>query len=392
MSYCPNPRCGDRINPTPSSTPSIDDHCQHCHTPLLLQQRYRLVRPLRELNEWEAVDVFEVHDINAAEKGNAKVLKLLKDKRFQESFKRESDTLQRVHHDGIPQVEPDGYFRCEIAGRDVYCLVMEKIEGTNLADWLQHNSPIDQPTAIAWLHQLIDILGQLHDQELFHRDIKLPNIMLRPTGQLALVDFGAVRPLTNTYLAKVAVDRSKKTGLQETGLGETMAGKAGMREVTSVVSPGYTPAEQVDGRAVPQSDFYSLGRSLIHLLTGEHPIDLPKNETTGTLVWRHKVSHPLDQWLMDLLDHMMAPFPGQRPANATMVKERLQSGKPQGQKQNTVDWLVVVNVGVFLLQLSLAGWHFGGPSNRPDPAVKPLSYHLYHSAVALKLTEHSADR
>lgn len=336
MSYCPNPRCSDRTNADTAT------HCHHCHTDLLLQGRYRLMRPLRALDEWESMDVFEVED-----SGQTWVLKLLKNKLYREAFEREANALQQFHHGGIPQVAPDGYFSCELDGLTIYCLVMEKIEGTNLEEWLQTHAPIDQPTAIDWLTQLLDILAQLHQKELFHRDIKLPNIMMRPNGRLALVDFGAVRPMTNTYFAKVA--------------------GGGLREVTSVVSPGYTPVEQVGGRAVPQSDFYSLGRSLVHLLTGKHPIDLPEDETTGRLVWRDQLKHPFDEWLMELLDNMMAPFPGQRPAHVEVVQKRLAQRLETGaQKKDWLivmtgavkkDWLIVINVGVLLLQLWL-GWRW----------------------------------
>lgn len=336
MSYCPNPRCGDRINADTAT------HCHCCGTALLLRDRYRLVQPLRELDEWDPIDVFEVDD-----NGQPRVLKLLKNKLFQKTFEREASILQQLNHEGIPQVAPDGYFSCEMDGRDVFFLVMEKVEGSNLETWLQTHEPIDQTTAVNWLTQLLKILTQLHQKELFHRDIKLSNIMLRSSGHLTLIDFGSVRPMTNTYFAKV--------------------GSGGPREVTSVVSPGYTPVEQVSGRAVPQSDFYSLGRSLVHLLTGKHPIDLPEDETTGLLDWRDQLSHPLDDWLVELLDSMMAPFPGQRPANVTLIQQRLdQSCSTKEQKQKLFfkdaswfrrNWLVIINVGMLLLQIWL-GWRW----------------------------------
>ena len=71
---------------------------------------------------------------------------------------------------------------------------MENIQGINLDHWLQQQGAIDQARAIDWMKQLVELLAQLHKEELFHRDIKLANIMLRPEGQLALVDFGTVRP------------------------------------------------------------------------------------------------------------------------------------------------------------------------------------------------------
>lgn len=324
MSYCINPRCAHRDNPDGLS------HCKSCQTPLLIEGRYRLVRPLREPDEWEPSEVFEVSD-----RGQTKVLKLLKKPILQPLFEREVATLQNLHHPGIPQVEPDGYFTLTIAGRELHCLVMESIQGTNLDDWLQKHGPIDQATAIDWLGQLVDLLTRLHAEDLFHRDIKLSNMMLRPSGQLALVDFGTVRPLTGTYFAKVA----------------------GQRDITSVVSPGYTPLEQINGRAVPQSDFYALGRSLVHLLTGQHPIDLPEDDTTGRLIWQDQTS--VETWFAQLLDDMMAPFPGQRPLNGEVLLARLTNPQlsPTKRIQPLEQLLLLANIGLLLLQL-FVGWQW----------------------------------
>ncbi|MEM9805448.1 MAG: hypothetical protein AAF959_09210, partial [Cyanobacteria bacterium P01_D01_bin.56] len=174
---------------------------------------------------------------------------------------------------------------------------------------------------------------------LFHRDIKLSNIMLRPSGQLALVDFGTVRPMTSTYFAKVA----------------------GQRDITSVVSPGYTPLEQINGRAVPQSDFYALGRSFVYLLTGKHPIDLSEDDTTGQLTWQDQTPQPIDTWFGQLLDNMMAPFPGQRPLNADVLLARLNNPqvlKPASEKAELPSsWLIAANIGLLLLQL-VVGWQW----------------------------------
>ena len=170
MSYCINPRCSHRENPDGLS------HCKSCQTPLLIEDRYRLIRPLRELDEWEPSEVFEIDD-----RGQTKVLKVLKKKILQPLFEREAATLQTLNHPGIPQVDADGYFSLEIDGRPLYCLVMENIQGINLNDWLQQHGPTNQATAIGWMKQLVDLLAQLHQEELFHRDIKLANIKLRPT-------------------------------------------------------------------------------------------------------------------------------------------------------------------------------------------------------------------
>jgi len=128
---------------------------------------------------------------------------------------------------------------------------MEKIEGEDLQNWLgKRGRPISQKLALKWLRTLVEILDKVHQKHFFHRDIKPPNIMLRPSGQLALIDFGTVKEITATYMANVN------------------AGQPG----TIVYSKGYAPTEQENGHTLPQSDFFALGRTFVHLLTGEHPL------------------------------------------------------------------------------------------------------------------------
>ncbi|MDJ0707786.1 MAG: serine/threonine-protein kinase [Leptolyngbyaceae cyanobacterium MO_188.B28] len=328
MSYCINPKCSDRCNPDRS------ERCQACDTPLLIQGRYRLIRPLRDLDEWGNTEIFEVDD-----QGVSKVLKILKTPRLLPLFEREVKTLQQLQHPGIPQVEPDGYFTLSLEnGLEVYCLVMEKITGENLEDWMEKRGPIDQPLALKWLSQLAEILDQVHRNELFHRDIKLSNIMLRPNDHLALIDFGTVRKVTNTYLAKIG----------------------GRRDVTSVVSPGYTPLEQINGKAVPQSDFYALGRSFVYLLTGKHPVDFEEDSQTGQLNWRDHAP-TISPWFANLIDDLMAPFPGQRPLNAQEILRRLATGPtwPQPRIMSKITYvhlLAAINIGLLIAQLVVIGW------------------------------------
>ncbi|HEY9709803.1 MAG TPA: protein kinase, partial [Oculatellaceae cyanobacterium] len=160
--------------------------------------------------------------------------------------------------------------------------------------------PITSEQALEWLTQITQILAQVHQQDYFHRDIKPPNIMRRPNGQLVLIDFGTAREVTGTYLAKIG----------------------GSMNVTGIVSVGYTPPEQAGGRAVPQSDFFALARTFVYLLTGKHPNDFLEDPRTGELLWR-ETGNGIKKSLADLIDYMMAPFPGNRPQNTQVILDRL---------------------------------------------------------------------
>ena len=301
MSYCLNPLCQTPDDPLNAN----EETCRNCGSELLLQGRYRVIRALAQGG---FARTFELDD-----HGTPKVLKvLLTDySKAIELFEREARVLSRLHHSGIPKVEPDGYFTFlpEGASQPLHCLVMEKIEGQNLQEWLRSNPPITQEQALDWLTQLVEILAQVHQQQYFHRDIKPSNIMLRPNGQLALIDFGAVREITETYLRDVE-----------------------HKDVTELISRGYTPPEQYEGASVPQSDFFALGRTFVHLLTGKHPREL-KEPQTGELIWRSSAPQ-VSESLAGLIDHLMAIAPQYRPANTQVILARLGEGEFSGHTRN----------------------------------------------------------
>jgi len=298
VSYCINPNCRQ------TQALTEGEICQHCGTPLLVNGKYRLVRSLRAMNPLATTDIFEVESWPDR---LPKVIKILRDSDPQaiEHFEREALALQWLDHPGVPKVELGDEFTVEIpaTGQCLRCLVMEKIDGENLETWVSQHGPIDQKTAIGWLKQLLEILEIIHDNQFFHRDIKPSNIMRRPNGQLVLIDFGSVRTMTNTYVASVHA-----------------------REVTTSLSVGYTPQEQLDGQAVPQSDFFALGRTFVYLLTGIHPGEIPYQTANARLLWRDKAPQ-VSTALKDLIDELMALKPSERPASAAEVYRHLSANQ-----------------------------------------------------------------
>ncbi|PMB25839.1 protein kinase [Fischerella thermalis CCMEE 5318] len=243
-----------------------------------------------------------------------KVLKWADDPKRVELVQRESLALQVIRHPGVPSSTIDDYFTFspQKSSIELHCLVMEKMSGQNLEIWLKDYGKISQKIAIDWLKQLIEILDTIHRSTFFHRDIKPSNIIVQEHGQLALIDFGGVRQITDTYLAKISVGGGTSTGL----------GSDRRYQTTRLGTPGYSPLEQINGQAVPQSDFYALGRTFVRLITGEEIINFKTDPQTGKLLWRHKAPH-IDHPFADLLDDLMAPFPGERPQNTSEILQRL---------------------------------------------------------------------
>lgn len=156
--------------------------------------------------------------------------------------RNEAETLARFSNPGVVQVhdlfEQNGTFY----------YVMEYIQGQTLHDFMtglrQRGESIPPDQAEGLLVYILEILGHLHRQKIYHCDIKPGNIFILPSGMPKLIDFGAVR--------------SKE--IQHQGLIQ--------------ITPGYTPPEFYPGslRVVgPWSDIYELGATFYELLTGEVP-------------------------------------------------------------------------------------------------------------------------
>lgn len=287
ITYCINPDCH---HPNPEQL----EECEVCGTRLFINHRYRALRPLRDLSPSYATDIYEVEDwsLEPEHMGTKKVLKILKSNspRLSQLFEEEARTLIWLRHPRIPKVESVGSFTFSLPHtlKPLRCLVMEKIEGFNLTEVMEKTGAISPYQAIAWLVQMTEILAFIHDRGLLHRDIKPSNLMLQPDGKLALIDFGVA--------SNARGDRSR------------------------VGTPNYMAPEQESGNAVVQSDLYGLGRTMVHLLTGQPPSNLP--EGGGRLIWRERVSG-LNPRFAALIDNLIAPSVRERPNSTMAVLERL---------------------------------------------------------------------
>ena len=161
------------------------------------------------------------------------------------SFMREERMLAALNHPSLARVRD-----IFVEGGHHY-LVMEYVPGYTLEDEmmaLQH--PIEWRRTVEWGLTLCDVLAYLHQQQppIVYRDLKPPNIMLTPDGQIKLIDFGIARWF---YSAR-------------------------SRDTTQLGTDGYAPPEQYAGRSEPRSDLYALGATLYHLMTGRVPESAPQ--------------------------------------------------------------------------------------------------------------------
>ncbi|WP_299490923.1 serine/threonine-protein kinase [Acaryochloris sp. IP29b_bin.137] len=160
-------------------------------------------------------------------------------------FEREVQVLQQLNHPQIPQYL-DSF---NIPSPEPWLgLIQEYISGKNLQALIDKGQPFSESQIYDLATQVLRILIYLHEQypPILHRDIKPSNLILTPDQTVFLVDFGAVQ-----------------NQLPQIG-----------RSFTVVGTYGYTPLEQFGGQAVPASDLYSLGATLVHVLTGLAPAEL----------------------------------------------------------------------------------------------------------------------
>jgi serine/threonine protein kinase len=209
-----------------------------------------------------------------------------------ELFEREAAVLKALRHHGIPEVF--AAHRAEWDGAEASLLVMEYIEGMSLEQLIAAGRHLGPAEVQHLLIELLGILDYLHGRlpPVLHRDVKPANIIVRPGGSPALVDFGAVR---RVFL------RSDESGS------------------TVVGTYGYMPYEQHIGQATPASDLFALGATLLHVLTGRPPADFASEE--GRIVVPEDL--PGGVRLRAVLAGLLRPLPSERFQSAREVREAL---------------------------------------------------------------------
>lgn len=212
-------------------------------------------------------------------------------------FQREAETLKAISHPAISRYLD--YFELELTYGKGFAFVQSYVEGRSLEEHLKAGRTFSEPEVRQLAQSLLEILIYLHTRQppVIHRDIKPSNILLtnrsgNSPGQVYLVDFGSVQTLTASQ-------------------GVT---------ITVVGTYGYMPPEQFGGHATPASDLYSLGASLIYLLTGKHPADLPQKDLRIQFESEARLSSAFVGWLTWLID----PNSNQRPTSADQALKALQ--------------------------------------------------------------------
>ncbi|MEC4985462.1 MAG: serine/threonine-protein kinase [Oscillatoria sp. PMC 1068.18] len=220
----------------------------------ILQSRYQLEKQLG--NTAAGRQTWLAWDNQSREPVTLKLLAFSPQMQWEELklFEREAQVLQALNHPRIPRYRDYFSLDKEVgAGLCWFGLVQDYIPGASVQELLAEGKRFTEAQVYAVAVQVLEILIYLHELSppVLHRDLKPSNLIWGEDDQVYLVDFGAVQ-------AQAAV----------TGVTFTVVGTS-----------GYAPLEQFWGRAVAGSDLYALGATLIHLLTGTAPADLPHEDS-----------------------------------------------------------------------------------------------------------------
>ena len=245
----------------------------------VLNDRYQLQQRLgRDASRqtWLAIDL----EAQTQKRVVVKLLALSPEMRWDECklFEREAQVLQMLDHPRIPKYRD--YFVLDHSGDSRFSwfsLVESYMPGKSLQQWLDLGYRFTAVQVEKIAVEVLTILVYLHELQppVLHRDIKPSNLIWSKGQHVYLVDFGAVQ------------DKAAAEGATFTVVG----------------TYGYVPLEQFGGRAEPASDLYALGATLIHLLTGVAPADLPQQN--GRVQFGDRVT--LDLGLVNWIGKLTEP-------------------------------------------------------------------------------------
>jgi serine/threonine protein kinase len=235
---------------------------------------------------------------------------LVNNPHIRERFKNEAATMAHLQHNNIVALydyleSTSGLF-----------LIMEFVQGKPLDELIKTISgPIAEEKAIGLFAQVLDGFEYAHNQGVVHRDIKPSNLIITPTGEVKILDFG---------IAKLLADSSKSLT------------KTGSRMGTVL----YMSPEQVKGQEVDRrSDIYSLGVTLFQMLTGRCPYN--ESSVTEYEVYHQIVNSPLPraklfypkvtERMQVIIDKATAKNPAERFQSCAEFKRAM-----QGQAMNSL--------------------------------------------------------
>ena len=254
------------------------------------------------------------------------------------SLLAEANLMKRLDHPALPRI-------VDIIDNGVTIFViMDYIEGESLDKVLAEYGAQPEELVIGWAKQLCDALSYLHSQKppIIYRDMKPANIMLKPEGNIKIIDFGIAREYKEQSLADTTVLGTK----------------------------GYAPPEQYSGQTDARSDIYALGMTMHHLLTGVDPRN--GDPYAPVRMWNPELSEGIEI----IIDRCVQPAPENRYQSCADLLYDLDHPdvitrdyrRRQQRKLRLFIWAAALCL-LFLLTGVLCGWR--EPARRTVP-MRPI--------------------
>ena len=264
--------------------------------PIIFNDRYQLIK---KIGEGGLAEVYQAQDMALERMVAAKVLRpeYAGDPSFLVNFHREAQNAAKLSDSYIVAVYDFG----QHGGRPY--IVMEWIAGADLRTLLNEQGGIPMNRAVGYAIQVCSAVGAAHRAGIVHGDLKPGNIMITPTRQAKVTDFGLARALGES-----AMDE-----------GEVVWG-----------TPAYFAPEQASGdRVLPATDVYAIGIILYEMVTGRVPfVGVDDQEVARKQLYEAHI--PIDQInpaipepLARIVDAAMAKNPNERFLTADHLREAL---------------------------------------------------------------------
>ena len=256
---------------------------------------------------------------------------------IENSLLAEANMIKRLDHPALPRI-------VDIIdnGSTIY-IVMDFIEGQSLDKILAEFGAQPEEKVISWGMQICDVLKYLHSQKppIIYRDMKPANLMLKPNGNICIIDFGIAREFIET--------------------------KA---DTTVLGTRGYAPPEQYSGLTEPRSDIFALGMTMHHLLTGVDPTRGEQYEPVR--YWNPELSEGIEA----IIDKCVEPSLEKRYQNCSDLMLDLQEPEKvtRGWKKMLKKRLATfITVGTLTVAFAAAGII----TNRIAASGKVKNYHYW---------------
>ena len=287
-----------------------------------------LARNERANKSWAIKEVRKVGEENLEVKKNSLIA--------------ETEMLKKLSHPNLPTIVD------VIETRDTYLVVMDYIEGNELAEVLKEYGAQSQEKVVDWGLQLCDVLQYLHtrDKPIIYRDLKPANIMLEPEtrdgkNKIMLIDFGTAREV------KIA----------------------DANDTISLGTKGYAAPEQFGSNAKTdaRTDIYCLGATLYHLITNHSPV----NEVMKPI---REINPSLSQGLESIIQKCTEYDPDKRYQSCAELTYALEHYREiddaYRRKQKRKLTFFIVSVSMIIVSLIVSLFGFISAQNRKSEDIE----------------------